>query len=361
MGGDAHSRASGAPACRRATGGAMLAPVLLTAAMAPPAHAERPGIIVPAYQHPANGTLWAECAQASSRVPLVAIMNPANGPGPGVDPDYASASGSVRSAGGRVIGYVYTSRGGIPLDSVLASVDRYRAWYALDGIFLDGMANDADPEHVAWYAALRESIRAREPTWLVAGGPGANTRPEYLAGADVMCIFESDAESYFAWEPDAWVRDHPAARWLHLVHTLSSADSMRQVVARAWTRGAGWVCVTHDRMTNPWDEIPVYWDALVEAVETATLSAGATAGRRARLRAWPNPARGWIRIELPGASGAREIEILDGTGRRIARASPGPVPGWDGRDHRGHPVPAGIYFARVRGSRAVPVRVVLVR
>jgi hypothetical protein len=339
----------------------MLATTSLMAMTPPPARAEGPGIIVPAYQYPASGTLWSECTQAASRVPLVAIMNPANGPGPGVNSDYMSASSSVRSAGGRVIGYVFTSLTRIPLDSVLTQVDRYREWYAIDGIFLDGMTNDADPAHVAWYAALRESIRAREPAWLVVGGPGANTLPEYLAGADVLCITESDGASYFGWEPAPWVRDHPPSRFMHLVHTLSNPDSMRQAVARAGSRGAGWVYVTHDRLTNPWDETPIYWDALIEAVEALPVSVETPAERRTQLRAWPNPARHAIRFELPGGPGPREIEILDGAGRLIARVAPGPLQTWDGHDRRGHPVPAGIYFARVRGSSTESVRLALVR
>jgi len=350
----------GAPKSWRAIGWSMLALGSLSAMAPPPAHPERAGIIVPAYQHPTAGTLWAECARASSRVPLVAVMNPATGPGSEADPHYVSASESVRSAGGRVIGYVYTSSAEIPVDSVLAQVDRYREWYALDGILLDGMAYDANPVHVAWYAALRDSIRAREPAWLVVGIPGTNTLPEYLAGADILCIFESTGESYFNWEPDAWVRDYPASRFLHLVHTLSSADSMQQTVARAWSRGAGWVYVTNDRLANPWDETPIYWDALIQAVEATPASVETTAERRARLRAWPNPARRAIRFELSGDPG-REIEILDAAGRLIAVITPGPFPEWDGYDRRGRSAPAGIYFARVRGSRAEPVRLALVR
>jgi hypothetical protein len=136
---------------------------------------------------------------------------------------------------------------------------------------------------------------------------------------------------------------------------------MRQAVMHARSRGAGWVYVTHDRMANPWEETPIYWDALIEAVEAATVSAGTTDGRGARLRAWPNPARRTIRFELPGDSGSREIEIHDAAGRLITRITPGPFPEWDGHDRRGRAVPAGIYFARARGSRAEPVRLALVR
>ncbi len=351
----------GAPNSWRAIGWSVLALGLLTVMTPSPAHSDRMGIIVPAYEYPTTGTLWGECVRASSRVPLIAVMNPANGPGSEVDPHYVSASDSVRAAGGRVIGYLYTASAAIPLDSVLTKVDRYREWYALDGIFVDGMANDPDAAHVAWYAALRDSIRAREPAWLVVGAPGTNTRPEYLTGADILGIFESTGESYFGWEPDVWVRGYPPSRFLHLVHTLSSADSMRQAVARALSRGAGWVYVTHDRLPNPWDETPIYWDALIAAVEAAAVSVETTDERRARLRAWPNPARRAIRFELPGGQGSREIEILDTAGRLIARITPGSFPEWDGYDQRGRPVPAGIYLARVHGSGDEPVRLALIR
>jgi hypothetical protein len=121
------------------------------------------------------------------------------------------------------------------------------------------------------------------------------------------------------------------------------------------------VYVTDDRMENPWDETPIYWDALIEAVEATTVSVETTDERRARLRAWPNPARRAIRFELPGDPGSREIEILDAAGRLIARIMPGSFPEWDGCDRRGRPMPAGSYFARVRGSRAAPVHLALVR
>ena len=326
------------------------------------ARAERAGLIVPAYQYPTAGTLWGDCAAAASRVPVVAIMNPASGPGSGMDPNYVAAVGSVRSAGGRVIGYVPTFEAGIPVDSALVSVDRYRAWYSLDGILVDGMTHDSNSAHIAWYAALRDSIRAREPGWLVVGIPGTNTIPDYFAGADILGVFESYGESYFSWEPSAWVRSYPPSRFLHLVHSLSTADSMRRVVARALSLQAGWVYVTNDQLPNPWDEAPIYWDQLIAAVDTTQTVAVETSQPFAmRLRAWPNPARGAIHFDFPDGMQPSEIEILDCAGRCVARIGPGSRPEWDGLGRDGLPAPSGIYFSRVRGSRADPVRVALVR
>ena len=347
------------PACR-SLGLSILLQAPLMASTPPPAHAERMGVIIPAYQYPTLGTVWADCARASSRVPLVAIVNPANGPGSGVDPNYTSAVGSVRAAGGRVIGYLNTDLAEIPLDSALTWVDRYRAWYTLDGVLLDRMASDSSPAHVTWYTALRDSIRAREPAWLVVGGPGTNTLPEYLPAADILCIFESDGATYFNWEPDAWVRDYAAPRWLHLVHSVSTVDSMRAAVSRAASLGASWVYVTDDRLANPWDTSPTYWNELIATVETTPVSVGTPARRPAPLRAWPNPARDAVRFEWPGGPGSLEIEILDVSGRVVSTVV-GSSPLWNGRDQSGRPVPNGMYLARVRDTQTEALRIALVR
>ncbi|MFN8589275.1 MAG: spherulation-specific family 4 protein [Candidatus Eisenbacteria bacterium] len=336
-------------------------PAVLAAWLAacPAAAADRMGLLVPAYQYPTLGTLWADCAAAATRVPLVAVLDPASGPGTGVDPTYTAAVGAVRAAGGRVVGYVPTFGGETPAESVLVQVDRYRAWYALDGIFLDLMANDASPAHVAYYAAVRESIRAREHAWLVIGNPGTTTQEAYVTGADVLCDFEYYGEGYFGWTPEPWAHAYPPRRFAHLLHSLSTADSMRAAVARACALGAGWVFATPDTMVNPYDETPAYWSALVAAVETTFVAnvPDAPPAAHAALRAWPVPARGDVQF-APIAAGARSIEVFDLSGRCVARlpASPGRAVRWDARG-----VPAGLYLARAVGSRAPATRLVLVR
>ena len=317
------------------------------------------GLLVPAYQYPTLGTLWADCAAAATRVPLVAILDPASGPGVGVDPTYTSAIGAVRAAGGRVVGYVPTFGGDAPAESVLAQVDRYRAWYAIDGIFLDLMANDANPSHVAYYLAVRESIRARERGWLVIGNPGTLTLEAYVTGADVLCDFEYYGEGYFTWSPEPWAHAYPPRRFAHLLHTLSTADSMRAAVARARANGAGWVFVTHDVMWNPYDETPAYWSALVAAVETTYVADVAPTPEppRAALRAWPSPARAVVEFALP-AGERGPIEVFDLSGRLVARleAPAGGAARWDARGE-----PAGLYWARAAGGTTGGTRVLLAR
>ncbi len=81
------------------------------------------GIIVPAYFYP--GPLWNDMSFAASRVPLIAIMNPDNGPDNTLNPDYVAAVDDLRASGGRVIGYVYTSYGSRDTNAVNTDIDRY--------------------------------------------------------------------------------------------------------------------------------------------------------------------------------------------------------------------------------------------
>src|SRR6266705_3284966 len=67
------------------------------------------GVLVPAYFDPATGNAWDSLNQAAQRIPLIAIMNPNNGPSTSPNAEYRQAIGALRNAGGQVIGYVYSS------------------------------------------------------------------------------------------------------------------------------------------------------------------------------------------------------------------------------------------------------------
>jgi hypothetical protein len=82
-----------------------------------------------------------------------------------------------------------------------------------------------------------------------------------------------------------------------------------------------------------------------------------------RLAAWPNPFRDELRLRL-SRPGDFRLAVLDVTGRQI-RTLQGFFDGtndlvWDGRDARGRPVPAGLYFLRLAGE-AEPLKLLRIR
>jgi hypothetical protein len=67
------------------------------------------GIMVPAYFYPNGNDYWNAMSNAATLVPLIAILNPASGPGTAQDANYVSAVANLHHAGGQVIAYVHTS------------------------------------------------------------------------------------------------------------------------------------------------------------------------------------------------------------------------------------------------------------
>ena len=229
------------------------------------------GILVPAYFSPAPaapGGYWSALSQAADRVPLIAIMNPNNGPASWVNSNYTSAVNALRAAGGRVIGYVYTSYTARALTEVKADIDRYHAFYTIDGFFVDEMTSDSDAAHLAYYEELYQYVKAKRSSYFVVGNPGTQTLPGYLTRptVDALVTFENNT-GYPQYVADTWTQTQPATAFSHLCYAVPTADAMTNYVQLALVRNAGYIYVTDDLGSNPWDTLPSYWLAEVGLVE----------------------------------------------------------------------------------------------
>lgn len=219
-----------------------------------------PGIMVPAYFAPASRGYWESLDYAAARVPLIAIMNPNNGPGSSQDLAYVKVLSNLHRAGGKVIGYVYSSYGGRALTNVEADVDAYLSFYAVDGFFIDEMTDDENTNHLAYYATIYRYIktkaRADGTRYSVTGNPGENTAQAYLAEptADCLMVFENDSTNYPGFVPANWEAKYPAQRFAHIAYHVNSV-AMSNDVALAASRQAGWIYLT-DGM---YDTLPSYW------------------------------------------------------------------------------------------------------
>ncbi|HQU46117.1 MAG TPA: spherulation-specific family 4 protein, partial [Pirellulales bacterium] len=103
-------------------------------------------LFVPTYFYPAGEGLkeWERLISAAQMVPIVAIANPASGPGDQADPNHANIIGRATQAGVTVIGYVGTQYTKKPLAQVKAEVDRWTHLYpAIKGIFFDEQTSEA--------------------------------------------------------------------------------------------------------------------------------------------------------------------------------------------------------------------------
>src|SRR5277367_3426446 len=164
----------------------------------PVAHAAPLGIMVPAYFYPTTSNYWSAMSNAAVRVPLIAILNPDSGPGNSQDANYVAAVAGLHHAGGQIIGYVHTSYATRPMTQVTNEVNLYLSFYAMDGFFIDEMSDDADTNHLNYYAALYQFIKSKNTNFMITGNPGTATPESYLSQptADALMTFEDESTNY---------------------------------------------------------------------------------------------------------------------------------------------------------------------
>jgi hypothetical protein len=200
-----------------------------------------------------------------------------------------------------VIGYVYSSYATRAITEVKTDIDRYHSFYTVDGIFVDEMTNDSDAAHLAYYEDLYRYIKNKRPSYLAVGNPGINTSADYLLqpAVDALVTFENNA-GYAQYVPDPWTQTRPAITFSHLCYAVAGADTMTNYVQLAVSRNAGYIYVTDDSGSNPWDRLPAYWGAEVGFVEQINRGA---ASNQPPVLSISLQSNGGTRVDVTGAPG----------------------------------------------------------
>src|SRR4051812_16848386 len=166
-------------------------PAAIPAVTPPTPVAMTTGTIVPLYTSPGDASWTAIVAgkRLHPTVPVVAAVNPANGPSTAPSAAYTTGIAALQAAGIKVIGYVatgYTARG---TAAVEADIDRWKAFYPqIQGIFFDEQSNAAGNE--AFYRQVTQYAKAAGLSFTV-GNPGTDTGPSYVGIFDADLIYES--------------------------------------------------------------------------------------------------------------------------------------------------------------------------
>jgi hypothetical protein len=244
--------------------------LLLATGYAPASEpAPRCRLLVPAYFYPAGEGLkdWDRLLASGAKVPILAVVNPASGPGEKADPAYTKLLNRAKKAPGvTLLGYVSTRYGKRPAADVRADIDRWlRLYPQVRGLFLDEQASGAG--QADYYAALYAHARARKLRPVVTN-PGTACAEAYLArpAADVACLFEA-GEGFAGFRPPAWAVRYGAGRFAALAYNVKEAGQMRKYLAAAQERRVGLVYVTDGAGANPWARLPAYWDEEVTAAK----------------------------------------------------------------------------------------------
>ncbi|MEV6327128.1 spherulation-specific family 4 protein [Streptomyces sp. NPDC051909] len=226
------------------------------------------GVGVPGYAHPLLAPVeWAELTRPGTPVHW-AVLNVAEGPGERPDPHCLEAAGRLRNAGVRVLGHLDLCHGSRPYAELVSDAQRFLDWYKADGFYLDrAPADRADLPAVRRVSATLEALRDGEAHLVL--GHGTHPYPGYAEAADQLVTF-SGAWTDYRWSQVAeWTADHPAGKFVHLVHGVPRTHLDEALRIARW-QGAGTVFMT-DRPggpghTAPFHSLPGYWDEIVSRI-----------------------------------------------------------------------------------------------
>jgi hypothetical protein len=220
------------------------------------------GSIVPLYTDPGDSS-WSAIVSAKNAhpsVPVIAILNPNNGPGSAASSSYTAGTAALTGAGIQVVGYVYTSYGARAAATVRADIDRWHTWYpAMHGIFFDEESNTAGTE--AYYGDLAAYVKSLGMT-LTVGNPGTETSASYVGLMDVTFIYESAGLPSSALIT-SWQGRYPRGK----VGVIPYASSLSTSFITQARTAVGYIYVTDDDLPNPWDTLPSFFSSLLAALE----------------------------------------------------------------------------------------------
>lgn len=224
------------------------------------------GLYVPFYKYPASVATDTDIAAVISTArqlrgvaSVVAIINPASGPGTATDSNYVELIDAFRGAGIFCAAYVATGMITTARSEadIKADIDTWKTLYdGLDGIFLDEMASSLTAGEVATFDNVRKHAKTvLGPGAFVDANPGVGQGLLQHIGAlfdIVVCweneTFPTEAEALGGSEFRKYSRDATAC----MIHSQASFDIGQWQQMLEWY---GYVYATPDLMPNPYDDL----------------------------------------------------------------------------------------------------------
>src|SRR2546428_3896784 len=235
------------------------------------------GLAIPLYTYPCFTTTqctWTnviQARQAYPSVPLLAVINPNSGPGRSIDPNYVQGIKNLQAAGVVVLGYVWTGYGRVSLSKVESQVSSYKNWYAVNGIFFDGMAYVTGSEK--YYSTLNSYVKSLGMTYTM-GNPGTTTLKSYIGTLDSIIIYESSGTPSLSYLASAtFYPSYSKSNFGFVSYSVPSLDTAFETSATNYVQ---WSYITNDGLSNPWDTLPSYFMNEVAALDAGPQSSTST-------------------------------------------------------------------------------------
>lgn len=208
-------------------------------------------LFFPLYIYPsAQGAAWTPLIEAARSNPgskVLAVINPDNGPGDAINPDYRAAIQGLAKQGIKMAAYVHTSYGARAATDVESDVVRWTHQYPqVRDLFIDNVPNVTGFEH---YYSRISSFAKSHGFDRVFGNPGTRVPASYADTVDTTIVYEEFGypTSVDDLVPDGGRTRLPSTLGI-IVHGVDTLD--REFVHRA-TRSIEFICVTRNYESFP--------------------------------------------------------------------------------------------------------------
>src|SRR3989442_2821269 len=228
------------------------------------------GVVIPLYTYPTDGS-WAASLQAKNahpNVPIIAIINPSDGPGGSSDSNYVQGVKNFQAAGIIVIGYVATGYASHGMSDLDTQMSLYKIWYSANGIFFDEMSNNAGNE--GYYSTLNTYVKSLGMT-MTMGNPGTSVPSSYIGILDSLCIFEQSGLPTLSYLSS--YSGHPKSNFAYIGLSVSSLDTSFEVSSSNYVQ---WIYITNAGGGNPYNVLPSYFMNEVAALDAGTQTSTST-------------------------------------------------------------------------------------
>jgi hypothetical protein len=216
------------------------------------------GVIVPLYSYP--GSEWSSLAkmkEAYPSVPIVAVVDPDDGPGSSWDQNYANGISLLESAGVIVLGYVYTSYAARSITDVKNDVYGWSQMYWVNGVFFDEMSNVQGYE--SYYSNLNSYASSLGYTFTV-GNAGAQVPSGYIGTMDNIVIYENKGLPTISYLSSL---GYQKSDFSSLSYGVSSLNTTFVASASSYV---SYMYITDEGMPDPYTKLPSYFGTLLSTL-----------------------------------------------------------------------------------------------
>ncbi|RLA71748.1 MAG: hypothetical protein DRG24_04720 [Epsilonproteobacteria bacterium] len=232
------------------------------------------GVTVPLYIYPTTvniytgNTYWEELIDsAGENIELTAIINPTNGNhGRYPDKEFREGIKALQNNCISTLGYVYTKYGHRKSSVVIKSIDTYRDFYDVDGIFFD--ESNSSAAAINYYQNLQIRMRVESEMQQSIINPGVVPDRPFIDRSNSLSkvvVFEGSYATFEHSRIDLSAFKGKKNSFICLIYETPSFK-MKRAVNLAIEKQCGHIYVTDDGGDNPWDTLPKYWHDFIAYV-----------------------------------------------------------------------------------------------